>query len=266
MNKKLKIFIFLILLFNIFSIGFYLNFESKIDSNKKLYDNSINKLKNIIFDLYSYDLKLYTSQNLVSFENKKQKDLEDIINIKNENPLFSKKIDTAISNYNDLVQIKIRINEINRLHNISSIKDFDKKLISLIEDYERTLIITINSLREVLDDIENMNYVFNEKIKNSLLFYFLTLSILNLFSILFFLKDEKVKFKKIKEKFIQKEINLIIEFIREENLNNSYPTIKDLKKELKVTHPTILKNIKILEDKNIIEIKKKGRNKYLKLV
>ena len=57
----------------------------------------------------------------------------------------------------------------------------------------------------------------------------------------------------------------IITFIKDKSAQHQKVTISDLKKHLKVTHPTILSRLNQLSEKGLISLEKEGRKKYLYL-
>ena len=92
--------------------------------------------------------------------------------------------------------------------------------------------------------------------------------------IIVFLSDTHKMFKRQKNSIEDKqEENIILDsnsrkiinYIRNEMAQGNFPTIKELKFYLKISHPTLLLKLNELEKKEMISIKKKGRNKHLLL-
>lgn len=71
--------------------------------------------------------------------------------------------------------------------------------------------------------------------------------------------------KNIETKLLRKECIEILDYIKSSNLNKKQVTISDLRKHLKVSHPTIQNRLKSLEDRGYITINKSGREKIVNL-
>ena len=85
---------------------------------------------------------------------------------------------------------------------------------------------------------------------------------------MFYLSDLYKEFIKINEKnneeiILDKDMREIVSFVKKEVGLGNFPTIKELKLHLKISHPTLLVKLEELQNNNIISLRKKGRNKHI---
>ena len=101
---------------------------------------------------------------------------------------------------------------------------------------------------------------------NNYCFNFIIININNIFSTVDKIAKEPNSRKTIDEGLLGEDYRKILEYLKGREERKLLSTMKDIKKHLNVTHPTIVAKLRYLEEKEFIEIKKKGRDKniYLK--
>lgn len=264
---------FLIFIYTILSISFYFNFSNSLDEyNLKIYED-INTLQNLAKKVHDEDSQLYKTlllkENLPKRElNNKSNIINDLFNI-NQNQLSSKLLISTIDEYYNLESSKQRIIELHNLNQLSTTFNYDTEINDLLFNYEK-------QTNNILSNIKNQILMIREKNlikKDELLFKFLIkeiiLFIIFIITILFVLFNSsyltKSKEKKISNSILDEDMREILNYVRKEILKGNFPTFKEVKFHLKISHPTLLLKLKHLENKKLLCIKKKGRNKYLYL-
>lgn len=259
---------------------FYLNFSSNLNN---FYDNSNNQfisIENIIFQIHKEDSTLY--KRLLIDEKTKLENYENLVSKDKSNDnividLFTKgnfrldkSFSSSVDNYFLLEKLRDKIINYHKLNLISTQSNYNENLNKLLVKYDDLVKDTINNFNSNLNDIKlsqvkfknnlNKSYLIKSVLLDVLLFVFL------LFLIIYLNLKENKKQEELNNKnnfVLDSDMNKIINFIKLENKKNSNPTIKDIKLELKLTHPTILSKLKTLEKENKIYFKKIGRNKFV---
>ena len=197
----------------------------------------------------------YSSKNLIS----------ELLKL-NTNPQFSsQKITSTIDEYYSLENLRKKIIQLNQI-NQSNIE-----IKFLLNKYENQINIMLSQIHEQIEFNKQKNTIFLDKLKSEFLtkeiilfILFITtiitiLIITNIFNEILF--KERIEEKKIT--ILDNDMKNIINFIKKEiNLGN-FPTFKEVKKEINISHPTLILKIKKLEKENLISIRKKGRNKHI---
>lgn len=282
-NKKNLIIIFILFFIYIsFSLFSYINFTGNIDNYYSKMQNNLNSVQNVIFSIYSQNLVLYQillTNNINDFNKFKEN-----VNVNVTGPLlnylvnskFNQKVNLNVSsnlkNYFSIGILRREIINLHKLNLISTQKNYKKKLQSLLGKYNILVKKTVEEFNSNLIQIKLNNLEFKQNLKKSIFLKFLILSfiyiILSIFILLLYGNDKNNdKNQSLKNEknllLLDKDLQNILNFIKKEKIKGYVPTIKDIKKEMNITHPTILNKLKILSSKNYIEIKKKGRNKYI---
>jgi uncharacterized membrane protein len=279
-RKKTLIFaLALTILYLFFMTYFFIDYSKSLDSyNSEIYD-SFNTLQNLIHKVHNEDSQLYkilTSNEILSSNFKNSQTLPnrnhtstvigDLLNIKENEQFSSERLASTIDEYYSLEKIREQIIQLHKLNIISSDVNYDLEIRDLIEDYE----IQIQQiLSDIHDEIEinkqrNLQEILNLKkefiIKELVLLAIFFASIFStLVTLGFFRKLESKK----NEQILDNDMQRIISYVKKEVSQGNFPTIKELKFYLKISHPTLLLKLSDLEKRDLISIKKKGRNKYL---
>lgn len=296
---KFNVYFFFLNVFLLISfIYIYLDYSEDIINFNQIIDNDLNSFEEVIENIHNEDVLLYRTllsndlKKFSSFEesfeinNNKTNFIINLFKISNENKALSNKLDSSLKSYFELEKSKSKILELHKLNLISSIDNYDEQLSLLLIEYENSVSKTMDEFKDNLDFIKKERKEFQNKIKINLfskIFVILLIYILSIYLLLYknnllisnsnnqiYLNHHNSHLKKEKEifneNFLDNESKLILKFLKHEISSGFYPTIKDVKKELDLTHPTILSRLKKLEEKNLIGIKKNGRNKniYLK--
>jgi hypothetical protein len=74
------------------------------------------------------------------------------------------------------------------------------------------------------------------------------------------------KKKEFREHILKTEYHEIITFLKSRETQSRATTMKDIKVNLRMTHPTLMSRLKYLEDHSYIEITKHGRDKIISLL
>ena len=266
MERKIKVVfsIGLLTLVYIFLIGyFYFDYSNSLDEfNSNSYE-SLDSLQNIIHKIHNEDSLLYktllskdTSNNdegscYISNSNQTCNVINELLKLRDKQTFSSIKLASTISEYYSLEKTRERIIDLHRLNLLDTGVNYDDEISSLLKEYENQINLI---LIEINQEIENNNKN-NILAKDMLLFKFL---LMEFFSFIFFviaiviivfLSDTHKMFKRQKNSIEDKqEENIILDsnsrkiinYIRNEMAQGNFPTIKELKFYLKISHPTLL--------------------------
>lgn len=280
-NKIYFILIFLISLFLLLfiSISTYNNFKNQFQATQNII-NEVHKQDSLLYKqlLISDVASLVEIQNEEPQNNINSEILEELFKLQNNFNLQKNSIDRFIS----LEELRKEIIILHKFHLENPVSNYNFQLQELLGIYEKRQ-------KEVLVNIEENSSNLEKELKNSLTKIFFIFFISNILLYLVFIfslnkvhlkqnqiknqlenRDKKENFYNKNETprndiFLDNQSREILEFIKNKVENNFHPTIKDIKKEFKLTHPTILSKLKKLEDNNLIEFKKDGRNKNILL-
>ncbi len=282
MMKKNKILIFalaLTILYLSFMTYFFVDYSNSLDSyNSDIYD-SFNTLQNLIHKVHNEDSQLYkilTSNEILSSSfddsqllsqmNHTSTVIGDLLNIKENEQFSNERLASTIDEYYSLEKIREQIIQLHKLNLISSDVNYDSEIRNLIEDYEIQIQQILGDIHQEIEINKQRNSQAISNLKKEFIIKELVLLTIFLTSILLTLLHLEF-FRKIKPKendqILDNDMQRIISYVKKEVSQGNFPTIKEVKFYLKISHPTLLLKLNELEKRNLISIKKKGRNKYL---
>lgn len=280
--KKNKILIFalaLTILYLSFMTYFFVDYSNSLDSyNSDIYD-SFNTLQNLIHKVHNEDSQLYkilTSNEILSSSfddsqllsqmNHTSTVIGDLLNIKENEQFSNERLASTIDEYYSLEKIREQIIQLHKLNLISSDVNYDSEIRNLIEDYEIQIQQILGDIHQEIEINKQRNSQAISNLKKEFIIKELVLLTIFLTSILLTLLHLEF-FRKIKPKendqILDNDMQRIISYVKKEVSQGNFPTIKEVKFYLKISHPTLLLKLNELEKRNLISIKKKGRNKYL---
>ena len=79
-------------------------------------------------------------------------------------------------------------------------------------------------------------------------------------------KSDETQKKSIQKNLLKKEYVAILDFLAKMETEHKKVTMRDVKQQFNITHPTALSRIKYLEEHNHVRVQKEGRDKCLLLV
>jgi hypothetical protein len=258
---------------------FYVSFLSSISEVSADEISSINSLQNVIFQIHKEDSNLYKillSEKILSSEMSNFVSVEDnsvisnLINLKSSELFTSVKLASTIDDYYSITNIRLEIIELYQNEGTS------KKINELLVLYEKSIEVILSDVKNEIKYITEVRAKYQKKILVKFIVFEAVL--LALFLILYFRysyrdnsgfysenKSEKVKVSnEINENMIMdSDCRKILEFIGSETSNGNFPTFKDLKSHLGLSHPTVLLKVNDLQARSLVGIRKQGRNKHL---
>ncbi len=288
MDKKLKLFL-IIMFISIFYIMilsyFYIDYSNSLKNfNLNTFEN-LNAFQNVINKINNENSLLYRSLisskfeipkiegNLISSSslNSSTLILTDLLNLRNTDEINSKTIVSTINEYYSLKQLNDRIIELHKLNLENNDASLNLEISNLLKDYEiqfNSILINLNDNIEELklnSKLEEEKLLFNFLIKEIIIFFFYIFSI-GLIS--YFLTMENNFLKEDlnyveKNPILDEDMRRIVSYIKKEVALGHFPTIKELKYYLKISHPTLILKLNKLEKNNMLSIRKEGRNKHL---
>lgn len=253
--KKSNIFLFIflinIILVSIISFNTYNNFSTQFESTQ-----------NIIQEVHKQDSLLYRQllisdvASLADFEDQRNNNqiIQEIFNLKTS----SSNQEDSINTYLSLEELRKEIVTLHKFHLENPLSNYNAQLQEQLNEYE-------DRQREVISSVEEISNQMSNSLKNSLItiiIIILITSFIQIYLLKNILKNKKDKTNTV-DIFLDNQSKEILDFIKLKIDNNFHPTIKDIKKEFNLTHPTILSKLKKLEDSELIVIKKDGRNKNI---
>lgn len=282
-NKTLVITLGLTILYLSLMTYFYFDYSNSLDSyNSEVY-GSFNTLQNVIHKVHDEDSKLYqilTSRELLSSEivrnesinmNHTSTIINDLLNIEEDKQFSKDIIVSTIDEYYSLEKIREQIIQLHKLNIISEENQFDSEISDLIVDYEKQIEQILIDIHQEIEFNKEKNAMFILDLKKDFIIKQFILLLVFIFIILLILYNFEVHtnyFNKNlesnqKDEILDTEMQRIISYVKKEVSQGNFPTIKEVKFYLKISHPTLLLKLRELEKKDLISIKKKGRNKYL---
>jgi uncharacterized membrane protein len=264
---------------------FYIDYSNSLkEVNTDTYE-SFNTLQNVIHKVHNEDSILY--KTLLSKEilntntlkgrfqtfhtNQSTDVIGDLLDLKENKYFSSQSLASTIDEYYSLENLRSRIIELHKQNLLNSNVNYDKEISNLLEEYEtQTSIILIDMNKEIELSKENSLLKQENLLSNFIKIEFISLIyyIFSIIIILYFFKfheefkskeEEKVEDRQI----LDEDMRRIISYIKKEVGQGHFPTIKELKFYLKISHPTLIIKLNKLEKSNMIAIKKEGRNKHL---
>jgi uncharacterized membrane protein len=260
---------------------FYFSFLSSISDVSANEMSSIDSLQNVITQIHKEDSNLYKillSEDILSSVDNEKSDnsnsvISNLLNLKSSELFTSVKLASTIDDYYSITNVRMEIIELYKAG------ESGEKINNLLELYESNVEI-------ILSDVESeMKYIveFRADWQKTILTIFIIIEflLLILFLVTYFkfssnlqsnyeIKSEKVKedsenkLAEISEDMIlDSDCRKILEFIGSETSRGNFPTFKDLKSHLGLSHPTVLAKINDLESRSLVGIRKQGRNKHL---
>ncbi|NQZ85180.1 MAG: hypothetical protein HRU03_05680 [Nanoarchaeales archaeon] len=239
---------------------------------------SIDSLQNIIMQIHTEDSLFFNlllsgnvlSSELVSDENNFV--ISNLVNLKSSKLFSSQKLASTINDYYSITNIREQIIKVYK--NGGSNDDSNNEINDLLILYEENVNIILLNVRDEIKYISE----FQSNCLEIILIKFIIFEILliSLFLFLYFRSDKKIVMGSddvsaasvpvvvIDENMIMdSDCRKILEFIGSETSRGCFPTFKDLKSHLGLSHPTVLAKVKDLESRKLIGIRKQGRNKHL---
>ena len=272
-----------------------MDFQYSVDTYGENSLSSLETIENIIVTIHKEDSILYktllienskdfdTFQSEMSFENKTtlSNSITNLFNSLNENR-FKTSVLVDFDTIFTIEKLRTQIIETHKLQLISSQDNYEVEINQLLMEYEELIKRTISTLNKNIEDIKEENEAFSKNLKEDLKIKFLIILLFYIISIpiLYYINEFDVTFSKntTQEKVVENhnvkpkhyglldsDLKNIISYVEKQIRNGYFPTIKEIKSEFNLTHPTVNSKLKILEDKKIILIKKQGRNKHIVL-
>ncbi|MEC8339813.1 MAG: hypothetical protein VXZ40_04250 [Nanoarchaeota archaeon] len=288
MDKKKRLLITLgtlTIFYLLIIISFYFSYSKSLNEyNNDVYEG-FNTLQNIIHKVHEEDSKLYKSfmsQDFLSSQSNREQYLSkvnhssnvvsDLLGLKQNNLFSSETLADTIDEYYSLENLRERIIELKKLNEISNNKEYNSEISELVSQYEEQigiLLLDINLEIELnrqknLDFINKLkkDYIIKQFISSLIFIIYLLIMIYLLEGHKEFIPQNK-KFKKEDKLILDSDMQKIVSFIKKEVAQGNFPTIKELKAHIKISHPTLIIKLNELQKENVISIKKKGRNKHL---
>ncbi len=263
-------------------IVLYISFLGSIDEVSANEQSSINSLQSVITQIHKEDSNLYKmllSGNILSSEISNNLDenggensvISNLINLKSTELFTSQKLASTIDDYYSIGKVRLEIIELYKTDRSSD------KIDELLLLYDKNVEIVLNDVESEMKFINEFRANCQKIILQRFIIFEIILVIL--FLLLYFKfssesqnksKSEdirvsnEVKLSEISEDMIlDSDCRKILEFIGTETSRGSFPTFKDLKSHLGLSHPTVLAKVNDLESRKLIGIRKQGRNKHL---
>lgn len=289
MENKSKLFILagiLTLIYLITSIYFYYDYSNSIDSyNTKIYDN-YNNLQYLVIKLHDQDSQLYKSliskeinnleisDYLCSQVNSSSSILDELFKLNKNNQISSDVFSSTVQSYYSLENLRNRITQI-YASDLETNQENSPELTLLIKEYEIEITKSMEQINKEIELNKEQNLLFNSDLKKNFIFknfILFIIYILSLISVLYFSTKYTKDISNIiteknilisSENILDQDMQKILSYLEKEIKTGNFPTIKELKLHLKLSHPTILIKLNELEKRGLISIKKNGRNKHI---
>jgi len=224
----------------------------------------VESLQNIITQIHEDDSDLYNI--LLSREGFNSSDcsnedkriiVSDLLKLRGSEFFNSNKLATTIEDFYSINNVRDQIIVICEKDGVNF-----EKIGELMNVYEKNVEIVLAKIGGEIKTIVEYRMNYQRNILCGFFAFQVIWSVLFLF--LYFRQKENSSMEGVIEKeILDSDSRKILEFISVETGKGVFPTFKDLKLHLKLSHPTVLSKVSILEKKNLIGIKKKGRNKHL---
>ncbi len=288
MDKKKRLLITLgtlTIFYLLIIISFYFSYSKSLNEyNNDVYEG-FNTLQNIIHKVHEEDSKLYKSfmsQDFLSSQSNREQYLSkvnhssnvvsDLLGLKQNNLFSSETLADTIDEYYSLENLRERIIELKKLNEISNNKEYNSEISELVSQYEEQIGILLLDINLEIELNRQKNLDFINKLKKDYIikqFISSLIFIISLLIMIYLLEGHKEfipqnkKFKKEDKLILDSDMQKIVSFIKKEVAQGNFPTIKELKAHIKISHPTLIIKLNELQKENVISIKKKGRNKHL---
>lgn len=287
MEKKNKLLLtlgFLVIIYFLTMLFFYFSYSNSINIYNSQTYNGFNTLQNVIHKVHYEDSQLYktllskeiltsknTQTNFYSTTNHSNGVISDLLDLKGNNIFSSQRIASTIDEYYSLEKLRERIIELHRLNLLNKDNEYDSQILKLINEYENQIDIILIDINKEIEFNKQSNLDLINKLKTNFLIKSITLFIIFLLSLitLFIVSDSYKEFlskedgEKEETQILDEDMRRIVSYIKKEVAQGNFPTIKELKFYLKISHPTLIIKLNKLEKSNLIAIKKEGRNKHL---
>jgi hypothetical protein len=258
---------------------FYISFLSLASEVSADEISSIKSLQNVIFQIHKEDSNLYRillSEKILSSEISNFKSVNDnlvisnLINLKSSELFTSVKLASTIDDYYSITNIRLEIIELYQNEGTS------KKINELLLLYEKSIEVILSDVKNEIKYITEVRAKYQKKILVKFIVFEAVL--LALFLGLYFRYsyrdnsgfDSENKTNEIKvsveineDMIMDSDCRKILEFIGSETSKGNFPTFKDLKAHLGLSHPTVLGKVNDLQARSLVGIRKQGRNKHL---
>lgn len=287
MERKNKFFLVIgiILFYLSLMVYFYYDYSNSLESYNLAIYQEYDTLQDLIHKIHMEDSNLYkillsdninsfnTTLNLCSTDNHSSEIIGDILKLKENNAFSSEKIIFAIDDYYTLEQIRTQILQLNTAKVIN--KTYDNEISNLITKYDIQMNLILTNINNEIKSNKEKNLTFINELKNDFILKEIMLFLIFIVSIFLLLYSDKtedslflLKKSKIDSNLdiMDSDMNKIMLYIKDEIKNGYFPTIKDVKLHVNLSHPTILIKLNELEKRKLISIKKKGRNKHIFLL
>lgn len=258
---------------------FYISFLSLASEVSADEISSIKSLQNVIFQIHKEDSNLYRillSEKILSSEISNFKSVNDnlvisnLINLKSSELFTSVKLASTIDDYYSITNIRLEIIELYQNEGTS------KKINELLLLYEKSIEVILSDVKNEIKYITEVRAKYQKKILVKFIVFEAVL--LAFFLSLYFRYsyrdnsgfDSENKTNEIKvsveineDMIMDSDCRKILEFIGSETSKGNFPTFKDLKAHLGLSHPTVLGKVNDLQARSLVGIRKQGRNKHL---
>lgn len=289
MENKSKLFIFsgiLTLIYLLTSIYFYYDYSNSIDLyNTQIYDN-YNNLQYLVIKLHDQDSQLYKSliskeindleisDYLCSQINSSSSIVDELFKLNKNNQISSDVFSSTVQSYYSLENLRNRITQI-YTSNLETNKENSPELALLIREYEKEITKSMEQINKEIELNKEQNLLFYSNLKHDFILKNIILFIIyivSLISVLYFSTkyDNNKSILKTEnnilissENILDQDMQKILSYLEKEIKTGNFPTIKEVKFHLKLSHPTILIKLNELEKRGLISIKKNGRNKHI---
>jgi len=287
MNKKFKVILVIsvLTLCYIFMLSyFHIEHSNSLkEFNKESYE-SFNTLQNVIHKIHNEDSLLYktllskeilnsnkeNSKNKYSYANHSSNIISKLLDLKENNEFSSQKLASRIDEYYSLENLRNKIIELHKQSMINTNKNYNNEISIFLSEYESQMSIILTDMNEEITLSKESSLLKQEEILLDFLhkeLISLTYYVFSIILILYFFNFHK-EFQRNKEEkentqILDEDMRKIITYVKKEVKQGNFPTIKELKFYLKISHPTLLLKLTKLEKDNLISIKKEGRNKYV---
>jgi len=145
----------------------------------------------------------------------------------------------------------------------AKIEEFTKENIDSVILLDRIdYLTTLFSFERFVESLYQINSIISKN--NSILLLYLNPSFLDTRQMAIIEAElQPLPDQKIEDVQIEDELYNILEFIQRQNQNNSLVSFKTISKEFSIVKSTSAKRLRMLEDKGLILVKKRGRSKTL---
>jgi uncharacterized membrane protein len=286
MNKKLSYGIVGILcaLYFFLSMFFYSFYSNTLDNTIQQEITNTNNIQEIVHLIHTQDSLLY--QSLVSKElliSKKEENQESnllfsnpltqLLSLQEKKVFSSQSLTSTIDDYYQLESLRNEIISLYKQKLISDDGSVDDDISKKIRQYNLQTKKIVEELQKQNQEYLLKNTQSISELKNNYLLSQLVLFAIFIVTLFFiFFSFQIISFSKSFGKNTDKEETTqifdkteqeILEFIQNQISKGNFPTINEIKKTLKLSHPTILSKLNHLEEIKKISITKKGRNKHV---